>query len=283
MKTVPYQLKLQDNLLDLSSPIVMAIINLTPDSFYKNSRVNTEKELVSRVEKAITEGAKIIDIGGYSTRPNSTAVSEEEELKRITKGLKTIRKEYPNIIISVDTFRPKIAEYSVKEFGVQIINDISGGLDKKMFETVAKLNVAYILMHIKGTPQTMMQNTDYDNFMLEIMNFFQNKIQKLMDLGVKDIVLDPGFGFSKTLEQNYELMAKMSYLKEFELPILSGISRKSMIFKLLNGTPEDSLNGTTALNLFSLINGANILRVHDVKEAVEVVKIFEMYNKNLSK
>ncbi|PIF02411.1 MAG: dihydropteroate synthase [Paludibacter sp.] len=284
MTTLPYQLNLNGTLFDLSRPVVMAIINLTPDSFYKKSRIETEKELLIRVEKTISEGATILDIGGYSTRPNATPVSTEEELERLKKGLKAIRKEFPNVIISVDTFRSKIAEFVVKEFGVQIINDISGGtLDKKMFEMVAKLNVVYILMHMKGTPQTMTQMTDYENLMLEIMDFFQKKIDVLMDLGVKDVILDPGFGFAKTLEQNYELMAKMKYLKEFELPILSGISRKSMIFRLLESTPEESLNGTTALNLLSLVEGANILRVHDVKEAVEVVRIFEMYDKYLPK
>ncbi len=277
-----YQLNLNGTLLDLSTPVVMAIINLTPDSFYEKSRIESEKHLINRVHQVLSEGAGIIDIGGYSTRPNATLVSEEEELKRIKKGLKVIRNEFPNVMVSVDTFRAKVAEYAVKEFGVQIINDISGGsIDNKMFETVAQLNVAYILMHMKGTPQTMTTMTDYDNLMLEIMNYFQKRVEALVELGVKDIILDAGFGFSKTLEQNYELMAKMNYLKEFELPILSGISRKSMIFKLLETTPTQSLNGTTVLNVLSLINGANILRVHDVKEAVEVVRIFENYEKYL--
>ncbi len=284
MTTLPYQLNLNGRLLDLSRPVVMAIINLTPDSFYEKSRIKTETELLTRIEKVLSEGATILDIGGYSTRPNATPVSSKEELERLAKGLEVIRRVYPDAIISVDTFRSEVAEFVVKDFGVQIVNDISGGtLDEKMFETVAKLNVAYILMHMKGTPQTMTQMTDYNNLMSEIIDFFQKQVEHLVHRGAKDIILDPGFGFAKTLEQNYELMAKMNYLKEFELPILSGISRKSMIYKLLGGTPEESLNGTTALNMLSLINGANILRVHDVKEAVEAIRIFEMYDKYLPK
>lgn len=284
MKTsIPYQLNMKGELLDLSEPKVMAIINLTPDSFYEGSRVQSENQLLNSVEKALNDGASILDVGGYSTRPDAVPVSSEEEFERLKNGLKIIRKHYPNALISVDTFRAEIAEYVVKEFGVQMINDISGGtIDDKMFETIAKLEVAYILMHMKGTPQTMTKMTDYENMMLEIMNFFEKRVQKLLDFGVKDIVLDAGFGFAKTLEQNYELMAKMHYLKEFELPILSGISRKSMIYKLLQSTPREALNGTTVLNTLSLVNGANILRVHDVKEAVEVVKIFNQYNKNLA-
>ncbi len=284
MKTsIPYQLNMKGELLDLSEPKVMAIINLTPDSFYEGSRVQSENQLLNSVEKALNDGASILDVGGYSTRPDAVPVSSEEEFERLKNGLKIIRKHYPKALISVDTFRAEIAEYVVKEFGVQMINDISGGtIDDKMFETIAKLEVAYILMHMKGTPQTMTKMTDYENMMLEIMNFFEKRVQKLLDFGVKDIVLDAGFGFAKTLEQNYELMAKMHYLKEFELPILSGISRKSMIYKLLQSTPREALNGTTVLNTLSLVNGANILRVHDVKEAVEVVKIFNQYNKNLA-
>ncbi len=284
MKTpIPYQLNMKGELLDLSEPKVMAIINLTPDSFYESSRVQGEKELLISVQKALNNGASILDVGGYSTRPDAVPVSREEEFERLKNGLQIIRKHYPNAFISVDTFRSDIAQYVVKEFGVQMINDISGGtIDEKMFETIAKLDIAYVLMHMKGTPQTMTKMTHYENMMLEIMNFFEKRVQKLLDLGVKDIVLDAGFGFAKTLEQNYELMAKMHYLKELELPILSGISRKSMIYKLLQSTPNEALNGTTVLNTLSLVNGANILRVHDVKEAVEVVKIFNQYNKNLA-
>ncbi len=284
MKTpISYQLNMKGELLDLSEPKVMAIINLTPDSFYESSRVQSEKQLIESVQKALNDGASILDVGGYSTRPDAVPVSSEEEFSRLKNGLEIIRKHYPNSLISVDTFRSDIAQYVVEEFGVQMINDISGGtIDDKMFETIAKLDVAYILMHMRGTPQTMTKMTDYENMMLEIMNFFEKRVQKLLDLGVKDIVLDAGFGFAKTLEQNYELMAKMHYLKEFELPILSGISRKSMIYKLLETTPSEALNGTTVLNTLSLVNGANVLRVHDVKEAVEVVKIFNQYNKNLA-
>lgn len=278
MNQLPLQLNLGGKLMDLSTPQVMAIINITPDSFYSLSRLLHKNNMLDMVEKALTDGASIIDVGAYSTRPSAVQVSEAEELERIKEPLMEIRKHFPEAVLSVDTFRASVAKWAVEECNVQIINDVSGGtLDKQMFETVANVGVAYILMHMRGTPTTMQQLTDYDDIMAEIMAFFNKRVRQLIHLGVKDIILDPGFGFAKTLEQNYELMAKMNCFQQLELPILAGISRKSMIFRLLETTAEEALNGTTALNMLSLLNGANILRVHDVKEAVETVKIFEKY------
>lgn len=260
----------------------MAIINLTPDSFYEKSRVNTEKELIERVEMALLQGAKIIDVGAYSTRPSARPIDEQQELERLINPLKMIRNHFPELIISVDTFRAEVAKQSILEAGVQIINDVSGGtLDSEMFRTVGRYPVAYVLMHMKGTPQTMQNLTQYDDMMAEIMTFFEQRVAQLLQYGVKDIIIDPGFGFAKTLEQNYELLAKMSYFETLNLPILYGISRKSMIYNLLDITPYDALNGTTALNVLGLLQGANILRVHDVKEAMEAVAIVESYNNYL--
>lgn len=278
MSSIPFQLNLSGKLFDLSAPAVMAIVNITPDSFYSLSRLFSEKEMLTRVEKALDEGASIIDVGAYSTRPSARHISEQEEMERLREPLKAIRKHFPDVILSIDTYRAAVARWSVEECNVQIINDISGGtLDDNMFETVADTGVAYILTHMRGTPQTMQQFTDYDHMLSEILEFFSKKMAQLVHLGAKDIIVDPGFGFAKTLDQNYELLAKMSYFKELGLPILYGISRKSMIYKLLDTSPEEALNGTTALNMLGLMNGADILRVHDVKEAVETIKIFEKY------
>jgi dihydropteroate synthase len=273
-----FQLNLSGKLFDLSTPVVMSIINVTQDSFYSLSRFFAEKEILNQVEKSLEEGASIIDVGAYSTRPSAKFVSEQEEMERISEPLIAIRKHFPEVILSVDTFRSSIARWAVEECNVQIINDISGGsLDANMFETVADIHAAYILMHMRGNPQTMQQLTDYDNLMADLLGYFSGKINQLVHLGVKDIIVDPGFGFAKTLDQNYEVLAKLNYLRQLEHPILCGISRKSMIYNLLNITPEESLNGTTALNMLCLLNGANILRVHDVKAAVEAIKIFEKY------
>lgn len=261
-------------LLDFSTPVVMGILNVTPDSFYSGSRKQTEAAIVERAERILHEGGTIIDIGGQSTSPTSTLLTAEEELQRLQPALRLIRKEFPHAVLSIDTFYADVAKCAVEEFGVNIINDISGGqIDNSMFETVARLNVPYILMHMRGTPQTMQQYTDYENFIQDILYYFSERIAKLNQLGVSDIIVDPGFGFSKTVDQNYELMAYLKYFSIFEVPILSGISRKSMIYKLLECTPQESLNGTTVLNTVSLLSGADILRVHDVKEAVECVKI----------
>lgn len=261
-------------MLDLSEPQVMGILNVTPDSFYSGSRKQSEEEIRERVHQIIDEGGSMIDIGAYSSRPGADDVSAEEEIERLRKGMKIVREIAPDIPVSVDTFRADVAKVAIEELGADIINDISGGeLDKDMFATVAKLGVPYILMHMKGNPQTMQSETSYDDMMKEILLYFAEKVQKLRDLGQKDIILDPGYGFAKNLEQNYLLLHNQEALKVFNLPLLVGVSRKSMIYRLLGKTPQEALNGTTVLNTIALQKGASILRVHDVKECVEVVKI----------
>lgn len=270
MKTI----NIKGELLNLSYPIVMGILNITPDSFYAGSRKETEKQVIERVAEILSQGGTIIDIGAQSTRPDSTLLSAQEEIDRLKFALSIINREFPGVILSVDTFYSDVARLAVEEYGAAIINDISGGeMDKSMFAMAAKLNVPYILMHMRGTPQTMKELTDYDNLIQNIFYYFSKKIAELHLLGVNDIIIDPGFGFSKTMDQNYELMAALRGFSIFELPLLVGISRKKMIANLLGTTPPDSLNGTTVLNTFALQNGANILRVHDVKEAVEAIKI----------
>lgn len=272
MKTI----NIKGELLELSQPIVMGILNITPDSFFVESRKQGEQEIVTRVAEILTQGGKIVDIGAQSTRPSSTLLSSKEEIERLKPALNIINKEFPDAILSVDTFYSDVARFCVEEHGVDIINDISGGeMDKNMFDTVASLNVPYILMHMRGTPQTMSQLTDYDNLIQDIFYYFSKKIAELHLKGVNDIIIDPGFGFSKTIDQNYELMASLKGFSIFELPLLVGISRKKMIYNLIDSTAEESLNGTSILNTFALQNGADILRVHDVKEAVEAVKITE--------
>ena len=273
---VQYSLNINGRLLDLSEPQVMGILNVTPDSFYSGSRKQTEDEIESRVKQVIGEGASIIDIGAYSSRPNADDVSPSEEMERLRKGLSVIQRVAPNAIVSVDTFRADVAKMCVEEYGVGIVNDISGGmLDKDMFATVAKLGIPYILMHMQGTPQNMQQNPHYDDVVKEVFMYFAEKVQRLRDLGVKDIILDPGYGFGKTVEHNYELMNHQEELLEFELPLLVGISRKSMIYKALGITADEALNGTSVLNTISLLKGANILRVHDVATCVEVVNLIQ--------
>lgn len=262
------------SLLDLSTPCVMGILNVTPDSFYAGSRMQTEADIAARIEQIVEEGAGIIDIGAYSSRPNADPVSAREEMERLRAGLEVIRRVCPEAVVSVDTFRADVARMSVEEYGVAIINDISAGeMDAEMFPTVARLNVPYIMMHMQGTPQNMQQCPHYDNLFKEVFQYFARKVQQLRDLGVKDIILDPGFGFGKTLEHNYELLAHLEDFHVFELPLLVGISRKSMIYRLLDITPQEALNGTTVLNTLCLLKGAHILRVHDVREAVEAVKM----------
>lgn len=272
MKTI----NIKGELLELSQPIVMGILNITPDSFFAESRKQDEQEIVARVAEILTQGGKIVDIGAQSTRPSSTLLSSKEEIERLKPALNIINKEFPDAILSVDTFYSDVARFCVEEHGVDIINDISGGeMDKNMFDTVASLNVPYILMHMRGTPQTMSQLTDYDNLIQDIFYYFSKKIAELHLKGVNDIIIDPGFGFSKTIDQNYELMASLKGFSIFDLPLLVGISRKKMIYNLIDSTAEESLNGTSILNTFALQNGADILRVHDVKEAVETIKITE--------
>lgn len=279
-KRIQYTINVNGKLIDLGQPQVMGILNVTPDSFYSGSRKQSEEDIRSRVKQIVDEGGQMIDIGAYSSRPGADDVSAEEEMARLRKGMKIVNEIAPDMPVSVDTFRADVAKMCVEELGVGIINDISGGeLDKNMFATVAKLGVPYILMHMKGTPQTMQQAPHYDDLMKEILLYFAEKIQQLRDLGQKDIILDPGYGFAKTIEHNYHLLHHQEMLNVFELPLLVGISRKSMIYRLLGGTPEESLNGTSVLNTIALQKGASILRVHDVKECMEVVKIVEMMEK----
>ena len=271
----PMWINLKGELYDMSSPVVMGIMNVTPDSFFADSRSNSEKEIVERTHQIISQGASIIDLGAYSSRPDSIDISEEEEMNRLAFALKIINREVPDAIVSIDTFRSKVAKMCVEEKGAAIINDISGGEnDSDMFKTVAELKVPYILMHMRGTPQTMMNDLHYDNIIEEMIYYFSKKIHELRQLGVNDIIVDPGFGFSKTVEDNYKIMKHLSDFLIFEYPVLAGISRKSMIYKFLQTDPSQALNGTTVLNTLSLASGASILRVHDVTEAVETLKIF---------
>lgn len=271
---LPYTINVGGKLMDLGEPQVMGILNVTPDSFYSASRKNTEQEIADRVQAILAEGGSMIDIGAYSSRPGADDVSAEEEMNRLRGGLKILRDIAPDAVVSVDTFRADVAKMCVEEYDVQIINDISGGeLDARMFDTVAALGVPYILMHMKGDPQTMQNGPHYDDLLAEMLRYFGSKVQQLHELGVKGVILDPGFGFAKTLEHNYELMNRMQDLQVLELPMLVGISRKSMIYRLLGTSPEEALNGTSVLNTLALLKGASILRVHDVKAAVEVVQI----------
>lgn len=263
-------------LFSLSVPSVMGILNVTPDSFYAGSRMQVEADIAARAQQILDEGASIIDIGAYSSRPNAEHISAEEEMRRLCRGLEIVNRNHPGAVISVDTFRANVAERCVTDYGVAMINDISAGeMDPQMFATVARLGVPYIMMHMQGTPQSMQQEPHYDNLLKEVFLYLAQKVQQLRDLGVKDIILDPGFGFGKTLEHNYELMAELDKFSIFGVPLLVGVSRKSMIYRLLGGTPQDALNGTTVLNTIALMKGADILRVHDVHEAVEAVKITE--------
>jgi dihydropteroate synthase len=263
-------------LLDLSTPQVMGVLNVTPDSFYSGCRAQTDESIADRARQILEEGASIIDIGAYSSRPNCVDISPEEELNRLRYALKILNEAHPDAIISVDTFRASVAEVCVKEYGVAIINDISGGeMDKNMFDTVIDLQVPYIMQHMQGTPQNMQDSPHYDNLMRETFLYFSEKIQTLHDRGLNDIILDPGFGFGKTLDHNYELLCHLEEFKIFELPILVGLSRKSMITKLLDIPTTEALNGTTVANTIALMNGADIIRVHDVKEAVQAVKIVQ--------
>lgn len=263
-------------LLDLSTPQVMGVLNVTPDSFYSGCRAQTDEAIAERARQILEEGASIIDIGAYSSRPNCVDISPEEELNRLRYALKILNEVHPDAIISVDTFRASVAEVCVKEYGVAIINDISGGeMDKNMFDTVIDLQVPYIMQHMQGTPQNMQDSPHYDNLMRETFLYFSEKIQTLHDRGLNDIILDPGFGFGKTLDHNYELLSHLEEFKIFELPILVGLSRKSMITKLLDIPTTEALNGTTVANTIALMKGADIIRVHDVKEAVQAVKIVQ--------
>ena len=279
--TTARYINVNGSLLDLSQPRVMGILNVTPDSFYAGSRTQTEAEIVRRVKQIVSEGAAIIDIGAYSSRPNADNVSAREEMERLRMGLKILFEIQPDAVVSVDTFRADVARMCVEEYGVAIINDIAAGeMDADMFHTVAALNVPYIMMHMQGTPQSMQQHPHYDNLLEEVLLYFARKVQQLRDLGVKDIILDPGFGFGKTIEHNYELLSHLEDFRIFELPLLVGVSRKSMIYRLLDITPQEALNGTTVLDTICLLKGTDILRVHDVKEAVETVRIVQAMRNN---
>lgn len=272
-----YQIKLPNGqLLALTKPIVMGILNITPDSFFEGSRYEADtQQVVDSAAKMLADGATFIDIGGYSTRPSAAEISINEEIDRVVPAIEAIIKHYPDAIISIDTFRSSVAKAAVKA-GAAIINDIAGGnLDADMFQTVADLDVPYILMHSRGTPQTMTKLNQYNNLTVDVISELQSKVFELRQLGVKDIILDPGFGFAKGPMQGFEMMRNLSAFEILELPLLVGISRKSMIYKTLNITAAEALNGTTAMNMIALIHGAHILRVHDVKEAVETVKLYE--------
>jgi dihydropteroate synthase len=261
-------------LVSLDKPLVMGILNLTPDSFYDGGKYAAKSAVMKHVAQMTTEGADIIDIGAVSTKPGAKNVSSVEEKKRLLPILKEVKKEFPEAILSVDTWRSEIARMAV-DHGVQIINDISAGaFDKKMFKTISELKVPYIIMHIQGTPSTMQKDPAYKNVVTDVIKYFSEKVAGLVQLGVNDIIIDPGFGFGKTIEHNYVLMENLGYLSFFNLPVMVGVSRKSMINRVLGTKPEEALNGTTALNMIALMKGADILRVHDVKEAVETVRIF---------
>lgn len=260
-------------LIDLSTPKVMGIVNVTPDSFFDGGKLTNSNEIVSQVEKMLQDGATFIDLGGYSSKPGAEFVSEEDELNRVIPIVKLLIEKFPDILLSIDTFRSEVAKQAV-ENGAVIINDISAGLlDEKMLETVAKLQVPYIMMHMKGTPKTMQSLANYEDLLKEMNFYFSERIAKARSFGLNDIIIDPGFGFAKTIENNYELLQNLELLQFHELPVLAGISRKSMIYRTLDSKPEDALNGTTFLHAFCLQKGANILRVHDVKEALECVKL----------
>lgn len=264
-----------NEIIDFTLPVVMGVVNVTPDSFYDGGKLEDEKSLLAAVEKMVNEGAAVLDVGAVSTRPGAKLVSTKTELERLLPAVQAIKNSFFKMPISVDTFRSWVAVRVIDEIGPIIINDISGGsLDSKMFETVAKLGVPYVLSHMQGTPQDMQDNPEYQNIIKEISTYFGDKVKRLTKLGVNDIILDPGFGFGKNIEHNYELLNRLDSFKVFQLPVMVGLSRKSMVWKTLETTPEMALNGTTVVNTMALLGGADILRVHDVKEAVEATKIF---------
>lgn len=272
MKTIT----LNKKSLDFSTPVVMGILNVTPDSFYDGGKYVSEVKVIERIHQIVEEGAGIIDVGAYSTRPGAAFVDEKEELARLAWAVELVRKYYPDVVVSIDTFRSAVAREIINCLGDVIVNDISGGtMDDGMFDFVAKSGVPYIMMHIQGTPQTMQLNPVYENVVKDVRKFFTDRIAMLNEAGFDNIILDPGFGFGKTLDHNYELMDGMDSYLDLEYPILVGISRKTMIYKLIGGTANEALNGTTVLNTLALLKGASILRVHDVREAVEAVKITE--------
>ena len=271
-------INLRGKLMNFSVPKIMGILNITPDSFYDGGRYNSKDKIKIQIEKMIISGADIIDIGGYSSRPGAKDISIEDELNRVIPAIEILKQKFPEMIVSIDTFRSRVAREAIVS-GADIVNDISGGnLDHDMFETVSKHKVPYILMHMRGNPKNMMSKTDYENVTKDVCKYFSERIDKAKSFGINDIIIDPGFGFSKTTQQNYELFNNLEFFKEFQRPIIVGISRKSMIYKILNTTPEKALNGSSVLHTISLMKGANILRTHDVKEALECVKIVSQLN-----
>jgi len=269
------QINCKGQLIDLSIPKVMGILNVTPNSFFDGGKYKKESEIILQVEKMLSEGATFVDIGAYSSKPSAEFISEQEEIDRIIPSIEVILKHFPETLLSIDTFRAEVAKASI-ESGAAIINDIAAGeLDEKMFDVIAKYNVPYIMMHMRGNPQTMQSLTQYEDVIKEMLFYFSEKVKKARSLGINDLILDPGFGFAKTTDQNYEVLQKMELFSLLELPVLAGVSRKSMIYKTLNNTAQEALNGTTVLNTIALTKGAKILRVHDVKEAMECVALIE--------
>ena len=272
--TIPYSIRIGGRLMDLSTPKVMGILNVTPDSFYADSRKQSEADIARRVEQIMDEGGDIIDVGAYSSRSGAADVTAQEEMERLARALRIIRRLAPGAVVSIDTFRAGVARCCVEDYGAHIINDISGGeMDADMFSTVASLQVPYILMHMQGTPQTMQSQPSYQDVVIEVMQSLGKRASLLHEMGVCDVILDPGFGFGKTLQHNYQLLSRLSQLHELHLPLLVGVSRKSMIYNLLGCTPQEALGGTTVVHTIALLQGAHILRVHDVKAATEAVRI----------
>lgn len=279
----PYSINLRGRLVEIDRPWVMGIVNVTPDSFYSGSRATDELTLVDRVRQLIAEGADVLDIGACSTRPGSQSVDAQGEMDRLQWALSIIRREAPGVILSVDTYRADVARRCVEDWGVDIINDISGGtLDDAMFKTVAQLHVPYVLMHMRGTPDTMSSLTDYDNVTADVLEWMARRIDDMRQMGVADIIADPGFGFAKTVEQNYELLARLEAFHALNAPLLVGVSRKRMIYTPLDCTADEALNGTTIVNTLALERGAHILRVHDVRAAVEAVKLVSLMRERIS-
>lgn len=273
-----YQLHSGNDTLKIESPLIMGVVNCTPDSFYAASRTTTIDQAKAMIEQMVEEGVDILDIGGRSSRPESQEISEEEEIQRVAEIISFVVKKFPSLWISIDTTKASVAKFAVDK-GCRIVNDISAGnMDPLMLETVTDLKVPFVCMHMQGTPDTMQKNPTYNHITEEIVDFFAKKIAQLELIGIDQVIIDPGFGFGKTIEHNYQLMKEIDRFVHFNKPLLVGISRKSMIYKLLNSTPEDSLNGTNALNMFALMKGANILRVHDVRPAKEIIQIFQQLN-----
>lgn len=276
--SIKHTIKIKGEIIDLSSPKVMGIINVTPDSFFSGSRKTNDLEILKDAEKMLSEGATFLDVGGYSSRPGAEDIAVEEEITRVVKPIEVIVKRFPEAIVSIDTFRSEVAR-SAFDAGASIVNDISAGhLDEKMLSTIAELDVPYIAMHMKGTPQTMKGLTDYDDLLQDVMQYFSDVLEHCNHLGIKDVLIDPGFGFAKTAEQSFDLLNKLDHFHHLNRPLLVGVSRKSMIYRTLNLTAEEALNGTSVLNTVALFKGAAILRVHDVKEAVEAIKLISKLN-----